>query len=1342
LYPDFRNPLRLFEPEEKKRREPTAFERFMGGVGSAGLGALGVVSNAVTSVGTTALQTIDTVTQPRRVVEQLGLGLINELRGERGALMHGVRGAAQVASFGIFGNDQVMDPMKELGGPVGLAYSMATDPANLLGGAGVALRGASLGARAAGAAGMASRLGGAATTARRGAMALGGTLLDDAADIGNLASGAARRVRDYKTYPSYRAPSDELIARRVEVYRNLNVDEASTVYSLRDAKTGKVLAHVDNVDLADVDFKVGESGRQKVLQTKTKNVHAFVIGTVRAFNVAEELPEGGKAATYNPFKYDSFVLKDDPTTKLQTAQTAFLGKGGVTAYAPNERSATHSTNRGQRGQQRLGIFLDRAKEENLPPLPLFQTAVDLEKFLLDQGLKPDAAKYNAKVADARADYWTQIVPGRKKADWYQQELPKQLAGRDGFLNFPDDILEPDVSAPVSTLRVDWDEAGDVARKRHKLFADPAPDGLPKVGRPKNAPMRFVKRDKKGEIVDEMWVGDLPQEAWAAQSVGRILRLMDPKAAVQWYETLDPAFQQYLGAGFSWLNAKGDRVAMPAQTHLVPWALSQQATSPAGGMQGYFRMLDKERFGEEVYEGSGTLGAPRIKPFLEGDIGAAADTKLTDFVDSSLLRLLRSYFGNDPKFGQPAGASDIWAGLGAGFITPSAPKHLSTARFELEWKNPETGQIEYINPLEAKERKLFRKDYDVKPGMEYEFINVRLSDLAQRMTDQQFMGLSEVLPRGAQAADWTALRDQLGQNDADPLSMFKDNIRRVAAELAPGAGSPLEQAYPGWGSLSFDEQRTVTERVLPSLIGQAAEESGVKIPGYDFSKGGYAPAGGGVTKSPNSSIQVLGSPEAIQDFATLMGHYANQTEVLVSRPMPKSGATDSLVIVGEGLEDAVEDIMRDAASKHPLLATGFSITPTDDGREMLVLLDLEGKWVDAKGKRSAKLRNELLEILQASSQKYGRVVDDAESGVSAHDVQRIVNDWKENPRGEDYARQALASNRTHIQAALERHPGGLAADRLKSLLPDLEQLHPGITERLTKPFAGTGVGGSATPGPGAGGKFDLVDDAAPTGGDPLSVVGQPLAKMDNNLPIPTSTFKGGRAKAYAWVDDDELQMLLKGEAPDYFTAYANDADAPAMGGNLVEVLVGGRTADGSKPEVGQWLQGADVEASGLGSITAGGQVLIVNPKAIDSVTVLSADDPKLDGAEYLKQLDGESIDTKRLVPGLLKGGTDKGRIPAAHLARALRGEPEPEEEGDLREVRLEREEYEEPLSVPPEQAFSAMRALQSELVLRKMQPPEQMRTWATDYAPRLAQSLGVTPYEAFELIRMGVKGISQ
>jgi len=98
-----------------------------------------------------------------------------------------------------------------------------------------------------------------------------------------------------------------LLGKRVMVYYNLHKNTFSIQYQ------GKVVIHADYVKLTDVEFRVRKGGKEKVRDEKRKNVHAFVIGNLVEYcefpcdNMPEE--SSNTVATYNPYLYDSFVIK-------------------------------------------------------------------------------------------------------------------------------------------------------------------------------------------------------------------------------------------------------------------------------------------------------------------------------------------------------------------------------------------------------------------------------------------------------------------------------------------------------------------------------------------------------------------------------------------------------------------------------------------------------------------------------------------------------------------------------------------------------------------------------------------------------------------------------------------------------------------------------------------------------------------------------------------------------------------------------------------------------------------------------------------------------------------------
>ena len=80
------------------------------------------------------------------------------------------------------------------------------------------------------------------------------------------------------------------------------------VFSVRNQKTRLVEHHSNTVVLTDCKFKVSQKGREKVLREKRKNVHAGIEGRLCGFENTHDLADFTEL-TYNPYKYNSFVIK-------------------------------------------------------------------------------------------------------------------------------------------------------------------------------------------------------------------------------------------------------------------------------------------------------------------------------------------------------------------------------------------------------------------------------------------------------------------------------------------------------------------------------------------------------------------------------------------------------------------------------------------------------------------------------------------------------------------------------------------------------------------------------------------------------------------------------------------------------------------------------------------------------------------------------------------------------------------------------------------------------------------------------------------------------------------------
>ena len=112
------------------------------------------------------------------------------------------------------------------------------------------------------------------------------------------------------------------IGEKVMVYYNLNKHTFSVTYKNR------LITHADYIKLNDIEFRVRQGGREKVIKEKRKNVHSFVIGTLIEYckYPCESLPSepNSDIVTYDPYKYNSYVMKDTQEPIYKTGEVEMI----------------------------------------------------------------------------------------------------------------------------------------------------------------------------------------------------------------------------------------------------------------------------------------------------------------------------------------------------------------------------------------------------------------------------------------------------------------------------------------------------------------------------------------------------------------------------------------------------------------------------------------------------------------------------------------------------------------------------------------------------------------------------------------------------------------------------------------------------------------------------------------------------------------------------------------------------------------------------------------------------------------------------------------------------------
>lgn len=105
----------------------------------------------------------------------------------------------------------------------------------------------------------------------------------------------------------------------VRIYKNLH----NGLFSIKQKEL--VVAHVRTFEITNVDFKVNESGRQRVILEKKKNVHAFVCGRLLKVNAEYEIKPYLVKVTYNPYQRGCFYYPVDGKEALLHPSENLIG---------------------------------------------------------------------------------------------------------------------------------------------------------------------------------------------------------------------------------------------------------------------------------------------------------------------------------------------------------------------------------------------------------------------------------------------------------------------------------------------------------------------------------------------------------------------------------------------------------------------------------------------------------------------------------------------------------------------------------------------------------------------------------------------------------------------------------------------------------------------------------------------------------------------------------------------------------------------------------------------------------------------------------------------------------
>lgn len=117
---------------------------------------------------------------------------------------------------------------------------------------------------------------------------------------------------------------DPYSAATVFVYWNRHVKRWS-VMAQDGPHAGQIVGHATHLVLDFARWRVNHVGRQRVIDTGVRNVHAGVFGTL-----AEVEPEGvvWEQVSYNPFRDNNFHLADLPGSVVSSTRYAMFDMAG------------------------------------------------------------------------------------------------------------------------------------------------------------------------------------------------------------------------------------------------------------------------------------------------------------------------------------------------------------------------------------------------------------------------------------------------------------------------------------------------------------------------------------------------------------------------------------------------------------------------------------------------------------------------------------------------------------------------------------------------------------------------------------------------------------------------------------------------------------------------------------------------------------------------------------------------------------------------------------------------------------------------------------------------------
>jgi hypothetical protein len=442
-------------------------------------------------------------------------------------------------------------------------------------------------------------------------------------------------------------------------------------------------------------------------------------------------------------------------------------------------------------------------------------------------------------------------------------------------------------------------------------------------------------------------------------------------------------------------------------------------------------------------------------------------KIYDFIDSSLGKDTRTFYGDDPLAGAPA-VADVHSMRDMGYVD-----HATRDWVRNNYGDNAADQLE----LDA---------FEGGPSeTQYEYAADKMRGMAGEMNKRNYMG-GDWTPAQLQAVGWTVMSKMLGRQAMTSERAITENVRNLSYELDFGAGAPFNEKFPEWHTLDAGQKTAVSHAVLPKIVDVAKQITGAEEFGRLEGLGGWHQFTNAAYKS-----RLVASPEVAGDVADIIGYLGQQTKVFGYRYQP-NGNKLGIAIHNEALRDpAVAQKLWDRLNaEHPDFAAGFSPSVAPDGTYGIeILSDRGGAQVERR------IASELIPSLDAIGKDL--YMDLAVDAFRANEESR-EHDWEKDPSGGSYLSRLSARYGPEISKRLE--------------LYSRQELEPALLQAIAE-AKGTGSSGGRAGAGGAGDQqehtisLDAYEPAHAPSGSPIG--GQFVSKGGGGgaAPIKSSTWTG-------------------------------------------------------------------------------------------------------------------------------------------------------------------------------------------------------------------------------------------